>query len=760
MRIMKVLAAVTETNRFFVSPAPRSGMALAALLLLTLNPNSLFAQGTAFTYQGKLSAGTGAANGNYDMQFYLRDALTAGNPVGVTNTISPVAVSNGLFTVVLDFGANFPGADRWLEIGVRTNGAASYTPLSPRQKLTPAPYAITAGNLSGALPTSQLTGTLPSALFGGTYSGAVTLNNAADIFTGSGAGLTSLNANNLSSGTVADARLSANVALLNRSPQTFTGQNIFNSSVGIGTASPAAPLHVKQGSGSGVPAPSAALVADGQASSYGVWGGSGAANGSGVAGECDNGPFASGVYGTSSSGFGVYGSGARYGLYGLGGTFGVYGAGTSVGGSFQSAGGTGLFAAGNPAIEAVGNVGIGTGTPTAPLHVRQGSGSGVMPASAAIVADAQTNTDGIWGASAVANGNGVVGECDQGQGAYGVWGRSTSGRGVSGEGGPYGVWGSGSVQGVTGLGGTYGVYGSGDTDGVYGSGPVGVYGQGTGYGVYGRGGLYGVYGQGTSFGGYFASVSGTALYAEGDPAIQTSGRINIVSVTATAADNTASFYDPSLGPNYSHIHWGTTGDWYIRSAADAGKVVIQDQSASAYVGIGTSTPFYKLDVNGIIRGNNVSPSDARWKKNIAPLTNALDTIEQLRGVRYEWRADEFPKINFEPGPQIGLIAQEVKKILPEAVSQDREGFYSVAYTKLIPVLVEGMKEQQGQLRAKDARVAALEKANDEMRLELAAQKELTRRMQAEFVTLQKAVARIADKSASTVALNPQPAEAK
>jgi len=55
-------------------------------------------------------------------------------------------VSNGLFTVTLDFGANFPGANRWLEIGVRTNGGGAYTTLSPRQALTATPYAIMAGN--------------------------------------------------------------------------------------------------------------------------------------------------------------------------------------------------------------------------------------------------------------------------------------------------------------------------------------------------------------------------------------------------------------------------------------------------------------------------------------------------------------------------------------------------------------------------------------------------------------------------------------
>src|ERR1017187_1086365 len=174
---------------------PCSTLILA--LLATLAPQtSTFAQGTAFTYQGRLLDTGSPANGNYDMRFYLRDALSAGNPVGATNTLAPVAVSNGLFTVVLDFGSGiFTGSARWLEIAVRTNGSVSaYNALSPREALTAVPYAITAGNLTGTLPASQLSGTLPSAQFSGTYSGAVTLNNAGNSFSGNGAALTGVNA--------------------------------------------------------------------------------------------------------------------------------------------------------------------------------------------------------------------------------------------------------------------------------------------------------------------------------------------------------------------------------------------------------------------------------------------------------------------------------------------------------------------------------------------------------------------------------------
>lgn len=159
-----------------------------------------FAQGTAFTFQGRLNDGNLPANGNYDLRFTLYDSPGSGLVVGGPLTNSSTAVSNGLFTVTLDPGANvFTGPARWLEIGVRTNGSASaYQTLSPRQPLTAAPYAVTAGNVTGVIPAGSLSGTYP---------GAVTFNNGANVFAGNGAGLTSLNASQLITGTVPPAAL-------------------------------------------------------------------------------------------------------------------------------------------------------------------------------------------------------------------------------------------------------------------------------------------------------------------------------------------------------------------------------------------------------------------------------------------------------------------------------------------------------------------------------------------------------------------------
>jgi len=113
--------------------------------VLFLSSGTAFAQTSIFTYQGRLSDGGTAANGTYDLEFKLYDALTFGNLQGSPNTITKAGVNviNGIFTVQLDFGAGaFPGADRFLDIGVKHPADSSYTPLLPRQQLTSTPYAI------------------------------------------------------------------------------------------------------------------------------------------------------------------------------------------------------------------------------------------------------------------------------------------------------------------------------------------------------------------------------------------------------------------------------------------------------------------------------------------------------------------------------------------------------------------------------------------------------------------------------------------
>src|SRR3989442_14077443 len=126
------------------------GFVVAILLSILLGATAALGQTTSFTYQGRLTDGGTAANGNYDLQFVLFDSLSGGAQVGSTQTINTVPVSNGVFTVSLDFGANaFTGASRFLEISARPAGG-SFILLTPRQQVTSTPYAIRSANASSA----------------------------------------------------------------------------------------------------------------------------------------------------------------------------------------------------------------------------------------------------------------------------------------------------------------------------------------------------------------------------------------------------------------------------------------------------------------------------------------------------------------------------------------------------------------------------------------------------------------------------------
>ncbi|MFQ5592740.1 MAG: hypothetical protein ACE5HA_01190 [Anaerolineae bacterium] len=113
------------------SPALQGGVSLHA------------AAGTGFTYQGRLTDGGNPTNATYDFEFKLYDAATSGGLIGMV-TLADITVSDGLFSVVLDFGSGaFNGEARWLEVGVRPgSNTDAYTALTPRQAITPAPYAL------------------------------------------------------------------------------------------------------------------------------------------------------------------------------------------------------------------------------------------------------------------------------------------------------------------------------------------------------------------------------------------------------------------------------------------------------------------------------------------------------------------------------------------------------------------------------------------------------------------------------------------
>ena len=185
------------------------------------------AQSSVFTYQGQLANGGSAATGLYDLRFSLYDGTT--NLIAGPVTNAPVGVTNGMFVTTIDFGAAaFSGSPRALAIGVRTNGSTgAYAVLTPNQVITSTPYAIqslnssNAAQLSAPLVATNLAGTIPDARLSTnvalldsnvTFHASVTASN----FFGNGSGLTNISAASLT-GTLPDTTLSANVPLFSKS---------------------------------------------------------------------------------------------------------------------------------------------------------------------------------------------------------------------------------------------------------------------------------------------------------------------------------------------------------------------------------------------------------------------------------------------------------------------------------------------------------------------------------------------------------------
>lgn len=130
-----------------------------------------------------------------------------------------------------------------------------------------------------------------------------------------------------------------------------------------------------------------------------------------------------------------------------------------------------------------------------------------------------------------------------------------------------------------------------------------------------------------------------------------------------------------------------------------GNVGIGDSLTSA------STINEKLYIGGDVKANGKfittakfqCSSDERLKKNIKPINNALEKILALKGVSFNWRKSEFPSRNLPTGKNLGFIAQQVEKVLPEAVSTDSDGYKVLDYDAISPVLVNAIKEQQANI---------------------------------------------------------------
>ncbi len=560
-----------------ITKASATIVLILGLMVYQVNVSVAAPIGTAFTYQGRLMDANDPADGLYDFQFLLYAGYNSLIPIGGPIEVRDVDVIDGYFTVELDFGGNvFKGDARWLEIEIRPGETNDpFTTLSPRQEMTPTPYAIYAEN-----------------------------------------------AGNDNDWLVSDSNM----------------YSIPTGYIGIGTTTPISKLEVvstenHHGIRSTVPY---IAVYGHRTGVTGTW--------PGVHGQCDSnssstsgvrgvitsttpGTNSAGVRGTNNGtgdkGAGVYGwhAGDGYGIYGdTGGNgIGVYGIHSSSTGK-------------SPGVKGVTNT--------------------TSHYCSAIVGEATSTTAtvyGVQGLSWSSNGTGVVGR------AYAP------------------------------SGGTHGVYGQSDSIG--GSGVVG----------------WASNGEGTNYGGYFqvASADGTGVFAFHDSGSGTAPAV-------MARNDSASSYAYSIHGRLNNTSPGSM------SAGVCGENLGTGGNGIGVYGVqnGTGWGVYGRCISGIgvrawggyygvysvgsiyTTGTYDSSSDARFKEDVEPLTDSLSKIMKLRGIEFSWKRDEYPEHNFSEERQVGLIAQEVAEVLPEVVNQsnDKEGFYSVSYGRIVPVLIEAIKE--------------------------------------------------------------------
>jgi hypothetical protein len=218
--------------------------------------------------------------------------------------------------------------------------------------------------------------------------------------------------------------------------------------------------------------------------------------------------------------------------------------------------------------------------------------------------------------------------------------------------------------------------------------------------------FFNVEGYGTDFCGYDGYDEVVARF------IQTEGGHSAIGIDAPANQDPIVYLSESMDAM-----------WSIRNdASDANKFQLRYHGGVPFtrkavtvdstgnVGIGTTNPgSMKLYVNGDACSHTwTNCSDLRFKREVKGIENALAKIMGLRGVSFGWKTEEFPEKGFDTGNHYGVVAQEVEAVLPEVVRENLDGEKSVAYSEIIPVLIEAIKELETENDNLKQRLAAIE----------------------------------------------------
>ncbi|MCC5822357.1 MAG: tail fiber domain-containing protein [Phycisphaerales bacterium] len=709
--------------------------ALLAALAWTQTAGASDPNMDAFTYQAELRLNGQPVLGPVNLSFRLYNTAVDGQPIGPQLDAFGYEGFDeaGRFTMDLDFGKNlFDGSPLWLEI--RVDGA----PLEPRQKIMPTPYAVRALDVAG----------VSSDALSGQYASQLTFSNPANQFAGSGANLTSLNASNLSTGTIGSALLSgtySNPLAFSNASGTFTG--IFN-----GTHT---------GNGVGLTNLSASNI------------NSGTLPNARLSGTYSSSLTFSNASGSFSGSFSGSHSGSGASLTQL--NAGSISSGTLSFNRLPTSGQwniDNILNIGNSTLvinPTNGRVAIGTSNPIYPLHVVSQQTYGIF----AVNQSASGVAYGVRGSANSPDGRGGYFLASSTSGANRALLASTSSpEGFAG----YFTGPSGSANyfqrsvgiGTNAPGNMLTVSGPGTSDG--GANAAEVVGRvrntsnaHTAFAVDARSGRDGILylgENGDAAWGIRHNSTGNRLdfrrHAGGTNdtfmTIRSDGRVGIGNASPSdqlmvdAPAGTDAFRvrvnsgtklrvhangGVSVGSNYSSTV--PENGLQVRGNVLIGNAPIWGGVTPPALEVTTGISFF----HGLVRIEDNAPnaliltsggaskpggglwavwSDERLKQHVAPLRpGTLDRLLRIQGYTYEYTEEAIAKKLGQPGLHTGLIAQEAAEHFPDWVKPCEDGYLTVSETGLTAILVESIRELRAE---KDAQLAERDAHIDELRAEL------------------------------------------
>ena len=708
------------------------------------------AQTTGFTYQGSLNSGGVVANGNHDFEFALFDALSGGAQLGATLPQNGVTVTNGIFAVSLDFGSQFPGAQRFLEIRVRPSGVGAFTPLTPRQQITSSPYAVKSLNSDTATTATNATNatnatTATNALqLGGVAANQYVITTdsrmtdertptagSANYIQNQNAGAQAASSFNISGTGTAGGTLSGNIVnaatrydiggdrvlSVAGSANVFAGVDAGANTTGSGNSffGRGAGRDNTSGDDNSFFGRGAGLITTGSSNSF-FGGNAGGSNLTGAGNSIFGRSAGANTNGGSSNSF--FGRSAGFANTG-GSNNTIIGDGANVGsGSLTFATAIGANAvvstsdtitlgrsAGQDTVQIPGALSV---IATLTANAFTGSGAGLTALNASNITSG-TLSNARLGVVPIANGG--TGSAVQNfvdlTNAQTIGGNKTFSGTLSANAvnstTQYNIGGS-RVLSVAGTNNVFAGVGAGSVNtgqqnSFFGSSAGAANNTGSDNSFFGReAGGSNITGSANSFFGRSAGLNSTgfdnSVFGFNAGINNTTGQDNSFFGSSAGSSNTGGSNNTIIGRSANVGPGNLTFATAIGSNAvvSANNRIQLGRAGSDTVSIGAfaAATAINLCISGTVLAT--CSSSQRYKESIQPLTSGLNLIQRLRPVTFDWKERR--------EPDLGLIAEEVAEIEPLLVTRNTDGVIEgVKYDQISVVLVNAVKEQQAQIEA-------------------------------------------------------------